>query len=169
MIPHNSFVFLLCAYEWSICICVYILVYVQAYMWGVHVYMKARVWSWESSSVTLNLIYWGKVFELSPELINLTSLASQPSLGISCFCLPSAGIPDRPPMPNGIYVGSGHPNFSPHVCCYSDKCFNHWELLRTRELALKFAWQLVMLSVFSCLLDILCFLLKNVCSKTAHF
>lgn len=100
--------------------CIY--VYVWAYLWGVHLYIKAPGWSWKSSSVILYLIYWGKVFDVSPELTNMTSLAV---LGLSCFCFPSAGIPGRSPMPNSIYVRSEDPNSSLHVCCYSSKCFNY--------------------------------------------
>lgn len=144
----------------------FVCVYADRWWWGLRVYMKVQGWCWESSSI-MNLLKLG--LSVEPKLTNLTSLAIQLLWKSSVSAFQVLALQADYPCPC-MYVGFGDPNFNPHVCCFSGRWFNHWasssapgsfdDKLHDNE-------NVSCLS--TCLLDILCFLLRNIYSKIRAF
>ena len=79
------------------------------------VHVKARGWYGESSSITLCLVFWGRVSHLGLELDHLASLASQLALESPCLHLQSSGMAGGPLTPASLSVVSGNLNCGPHT------------------------------------------------------
>ena len=82
-------------------VCMHVCMYVHMYTWT-YVHM--------SFSVTLCLIFWGRVSHLNQELSTLASLFSQLALGIP------HRITGWLPHLHGFCVGSGDPDFGLEAC-----------------------------------------------------
>lgn len=76
--------------------------------------------------ISLHLIHWGRVSQLSPELDDVASLTSRLAPGTPCLCPLSAGTGGRSSCPPGIYIGSGEMQLSGQCLC--DKHSNRWTI-----------------------------------------
>lgn len=77
--------FFVCVHVWcacGMCVCVHICM---------HACRRPRLW-WESSSVTVDLIHWGRASRLNPALTDMNSLATWLALTTTCPALLCAGI-----------------------------------------------------------------------------